>query len=304
MITSKPSQALATPARIPRFPWTDIDRAYNALTQSQESANRIRMMIANQPGDLEQTRSACLRMEADLQAHYHYGLGFPLEDVRKDLVDCAQSSLKVFELRGTEEAFPVVLVTIDVRNPGQTLESPRHPPGTKDYSLTNPKANLRGVCVAMSAGEWETAARLAALAWDPPKASYINARSQTCRLYDQHLAYAVRDLFANKYLEAGAELDRVRTRPTEVRPREVANLVRALIDNNHNAFLAAMDSLLNWHEKINANRNSYEFNGATDKFLCLWAIGFGALAVRRGLIEVADLPQDNLYVPIELIKGH
>jgi hypothetical protein len=290
-----------------RFHLPVMEWAERASEERRNSIRSLEAMIAQEPGTLEQSRRCSLALDYQSLALYEYALGFPIAHVRKQLSASANSWLSVFVLRATEEAFPVVLVTIDTQHPSDprhAIERPMHPPGTKDYSLTNSKSNLRAVCIAMSAGEWDIAPRLAALAWDPPTASFINSRSEICRPYDQHLAYAVRHLFTDEHRKAVAELDKVRTRPTEVRPRELANLIRALINDDRESFLTALENLLNWHEHIKSDSAWYEFYGENDKFLCLWAIGFSAWAVRRGLIDVADLPQSNVYLPIELIGSN
>jgi hypothetical protein len=214
--------------------------------------------------------------------------------------------LKVFGLRGTEDPFPVTVLTVDPQYPpgdprAVVDERPLHPPGTKDYSVTNSKRNLYGVCIAMTAGDWQTATRLASLAWDPPDASYLGPRSEMCRPHDQHLAYAVKHLLADHVDECMAELSRVRTRPQDVRPREVANLIRALATDDPVLFYDAIRDLLDWHERWDPDRNSSYEMSSVEKFICIWGTGLSAWALQRRLLPIEDLPQGNVYLPLELI---
>jgi hypothetical protein len=246
-------------------------------------------------------------MDYETLALQRYGLGCPFEDVSQELNKCAECWLKVFQLRGTEAPFPVLEVTLDPRfagsDPRALVEKKwRDPPGAKDYSVTNSRANLRAVCIAMSAGNFDVAGQIAALAWDPPDARYIGPRSVICRPYELHLAYAVKHLFAGATEDALGELERVRVRPTDARPQTMKQMIRSISDATPEPFLNALSDLLSWHAKLRWERDQYELaGGGTKKFLCFWALGLASWAVQRGLVTIDQLPDDNIYCPKELV---
>jgi hypothetical protein len=264
-------------------------------------------LLTNEPGKHVQTRLSSLAMLYLTVALQRYGLGYPLEHVSKELAECAECWLKIFQLRGTEAPFPVLEVTLDARfpsnDPRALIEKKwRDPPGAKDYSVTNSRANLRAVCIAMCTGKFDVAAQIAALAWDPPDANYIGPNSVICRPYEVHLAYSVKHLFAAATDETLRELERVRVRPKDVRPHTMKAMIRSLIAATPEPFLDALSELLSWHAKLRWERDQYELaGGGTKKFLCFWALGLSAWAVQRGLVTLDQLPGDNVYCPRELI---
>lgn len=125
---------------------------------------------------------------------YKYALGAPLSEVRHYLAEAARWLERVFELRGTAPSFSVTVVALDPASPpGRPRElshKPLHPPGDKDYSLTNSVSGLQGMYLALIVGDKARARHLAEMVWDPPAASYIGPDSEICTPDQQHLAYA------------------------------------------------------------------------------------------------------------------
>jgi len=147
---------------------------------------------------------------------YQYALGFPLDQVRQAFVEAAAALLKVFELRGTKEAFPVVVMTVDPTKPeDDPAFRPLHPPQTRDYSLTNSHDCFEAICVALIAGEYKIVDKLAKLMWDPPNASYISIHSEYITPNRIHLAYAVKHLLQENPTEAYKELGRITFRKAD-----------------------------------------------------------------------------------------
>ena len=124
---------------------------------------------------------------------------------------------------------------------------PANPPGTKDFSLTNSKTNFTSVFLALCVGEFGLAARLASLAWDPPKASYIHPNA-SCTSNDQHLAYAIKHLFAGDRDAALAETAQIRTRKRDHPDQYQSAMVQALSTVDEDRFSRALVDLLEWHE--------------------------------------------------------
>jgi len=84
------------------------ERLRNALRRREENIEEL-----TDPTNISQTRYSFLESDCELIAFDYFGLGYPLEDVRRSFAESAAASLKVMELRGTEDAFPVLLVKID-----------------------------------------------------------------------------------------------------------------------------------------------------------------------------------------------
>jgi hypothetical protein len=233
-----------------------------------------------------------------------YGLGYPLDEVRDAFSKAAQAFIKVFELRGTEDAFPAYILTYNPSLPPQdpvssTLE-PLHPPGTKDYSLTNSNKNYRAVCEALIAGEDELAAQLASFIGDPPNEDYIGPRS-FCTPNDQRLAYALRELYQGGHDAVERELKGIRlAKKIDLHYRYQANMIRALATGNGPLFLEGLASLLDWHrQQAPSKRNRLD----PHFFICIPALGLCRLAVQRKLCTDGEFPQDDVFLPLELIQS-
>jgi hypothetical protein len=129
-----------------------------------------------------------------------YALGHPLPNVRDLLRQSIEAHERVFELRGTDPAFPVTVATIDPSlaptDPYHVRVESAHPPQAKDYSLGNSQRAYHVACLALAAAQPDAARRIALMAWDPPKADYIGyGKYSVCTLNEQRLAYAMRGFF-------------------------------------------------------------------------------------------------------------
>jgi immunity protein 49 of polymorphic toxin system len=261
-------------------------------------------MIREEPGKLLQIRMSSLEGDCSRIGLYQYALGFPLDEVRQAFAEAAAAALKVFELRGTSEAFPAVLLTVDPTKPEDDPafvieERPLHPPGTRDYSLTNSRDCFQDICLALIGGEYATAEKLAGLMWDPPRASYIGPRSEVCTPNQQHLAYAVKELLHNHPEAAQKELKRIGCRKSEEQVAFLAKMVGGLAERDGASFLEGLQELLRWHRKqVKKPYNQKD----PEMYFCVPALGLSVLAVRGGLLQKAELPSDP-YLPAELMPA-
>jgi hypothetical protein len=286
----------------PRVENLDVAFVSKRLDDRLRSKEETLQMVRDEPNKLLQIRMSSLEGDCKRIGLYQYALGFRLDEVRQAFAEAAAAFLKVFELRGTSEAFPAILATVDptksVDDPAWVMESrPLHPPGSKDYSLTNSQACLQGICLTLIAGEYATAEKLAELMWDPPNASYISPRSETCTPNQQHLAYAVKQLLENHPEAAQEELKQVRYRKDEEQVAFMAKMVRGLVRRDAGSLSEGLQDLLGWHRKEVQepyNRRNPEM------YLSLPALGLSILAVRGGLLQKSELPSDP-YIPHELI---
>jgi Immunity protein 49 len=273
------------------------DRMEKILRSRAETVHEL-----TDPNNISQIRYSSLKMDCELIALDYYGLGYPLEDVRRSFAEAAAASLKVFELMGTEEPFPVYMLDVDPTkrptDPAFVLEAQRlNPSGTRDYSITNSHRCFMSICHALIPAEYEIVDKLAKLMWDPPKASYINIRSDSTpnRI---HLAYALKHLLQEKPAEAHQELARVTFRKPDEEASYMAKMVRGLVDKSDAFFMEGLQELLNWHKKKAKHPSNFYYD--PDLFFCVPAVALCILAIRRGLIQKTQLP-DNPYFPLELI---
>src|SRR5437667_8882292 len=132
-------------AYLPRIKNLDIASELDALQQRLKTKAETLQMISDEPSHkLLQVRVSALKMECWVIALCQYALGYSLDQVRAAFSETANAFLRMFELRGTSEAFPVVVVTVDPtkaeHDPAFVIgHRPLHPAGTRDYSLTNSK---------------------------------------------------------------------------------------------------------------------------------------------------------------------
>jgi hypothetical protein len=249
-----------------------------------------------------QTRLDSFASDCQWIGLYSYGLGFPLDEVRRSLSKASQALVRVFALRGTEEVFPVVILTVDPTksedDPAFVIgDRPLHPPGSKDYSLTNSKECFKSICIALMAGEYPDAEKLAELMWDPPNASYIGPRSEVCTPNQQHLAYAIKYLLLGQLEAIHKELKQIRCRKGEEHLAAMAKMASGLVEKNEVFFTEGLGELLHWHQgQVKHPRNKFD----PEMFMCIPALGLSILAVRRGLFKKTELPVDP-YLPLELI---
>lgn len=287
-----------------RLKYIDTSFAKKVLLDFERSRDKVLQLIEQEPGVLAQTRYHSLWSNCKHIALYYYALGYPFDRVRAMFSEASEAILKVFELRGTEESFPVTILTVDcAKPPRESLrivgERPLSPPGVKDFSVTNSKTAFEGICGAFTARDHSAALRLAELMWDPPKANYVGPRSEVCTYNDQRLAYAVKSLLKGNGEAVEAELAQIKALNVRQDPIILlTNLVRTLSRKDVPTFLTVLQDRLNWHQEAAtkpANHRRSEF------YLDLYAIGLSAIAVRMGLIDKNNFFQENVYMPLKAV---
>ena len=293
--------------RVTRFRYTqsDLERRLGLLRDNiVDLRERVRFFYSVEAQSISnwQTRLGTLEDQYLSLALSFYSYDYPMTLVQRSLACAAHACLGVFERRGTEPPFPVLEVTIDNRfpkeDPRHAVQKQRHPPDAKDHSVTNSRANFKGVCEAMASGELALASQLASLAWDPPDVNWISMRSEICTPNDQHLAYAIKHFFADDFSNMQSCLNKMRTGPRkDIQLAYVAGMLEAIVARNDLQFREWLGDLLDWHE-----RHANSKQGVIDSELCLSGLAFSALAVKRGILPISELPQCNVYLPIDLIE--
>jgi hypothetical protein len=260
-------------------------------------------LISREPADMPQSRHSYLAGEYAYIGLLSYALGRPFHEVREAFLGAAKSYLTVFELRGTESPFPVTDLVLDptkaIKDPAFVISSKgRHSPGAKDYSVTNSKTAFEAVSLALVARDYALAERLANLIWDPPNATYVGPHSEVCTLNEQHLGYAIRELVAGADAGCVREASQITWNKIESDVFCLGKMVRAIAEGIGETFLVALRKLLEWHDK-QATRKENLRN--PEWYLSLRGLGAGVLAVRRQVLRIEELPDDNPYLPLELM---
>jgi WD40 repeat protein len=198
-----------------------------------------------------------------------YALGYPLARVRKWMSQAALRHLKRMQVRDAGAASSTV--SID---------------------------GLRFAYLACIVGESGLARDIALRIEDPPDAKYIGTRSEVCTPKQQHLAYAVRALFAEDRTQTEAQLGQVRRGRTDDEETLQATMIRAILDPDGNAFLAALGELL----RLSARRAKKNCD-LSDQILCVPGLGLAQFGIEQRVITAAELPTDDVRFPVELLSS-
>ena len=171
----------------------------------------------------------------------------------------------------------------------------------RDAGAASPMVSIDGLRFAYLAciiGEFGLARDIALRIEDPPDASYIGTRSEVCTPKQQHLAYAVRALFAQDRMETDAQLRQVRRGRKDDEETLQATMIRAILEPAGNAFIAALGELL----RLSARRADKDSN-LSDRILCVPGLGLARLGIEQRVITGAELPRDDVRFPIELLSS-
>src|SRR5260370_2532488 len=197
-----------------------------------------------------------------------YALGYPLARVRRWMSRAALRHFKRMQLRDTGAASS--LVSVD---------------------------SVRFAYLACTIGEFSLARDIALRIEDPPDANYIGTGSEVCTPKQQHLAYAVRALFAEDRSQTDAQLQQVRRSRQDDEATLQATMIRAILGRDGNVFISALDELLTFSE-----RRTKKNRDLLDLSLCVPGLGLARLALERGGITAAELPTDNIRFPVGLFS--
>jgi Immunity protein 49 len=215
-----------------------------------------------------------------------YALGADPADVRIWIARAAHALGEVFRLRGSEAAVPSLVVTehgVDQATRADT-----------DLSLTNLRRGLLAMYVALVAGDRRLAERIADQLGD---ASDARSPAEASANEEQQLASALRALLLGQDAVAFFHARGLADGPPSVAAHAAA--LNALIAGDQRAFLDALRRLLEAHtDDANDERNARE----PRLLMSLPGLGLSALAVTSGLLELHELPADEIYLPLMVIR--
>jgi hypothetical protein len=279
--------------RQPRFANIAMVLGTDNMVHRQQHIDECLAWIAERPD--RQYNYFFLAAAYEVLALEAYALGHEIGDVIRMFRDAVEARLRVLQLRGTGH----YTRTKPARRPGDEVVTTV----LTDFGTGCSWYGYESACWAHMVGAQGLAENIVALIWDPPDASYIGSRSEICTPQQQKLAYAFRTLGTPAYAESRSqlrrlsELWRVRGFPKPVAYQ--AGLVQAIGDGNGAEFLRNLDSIHAWHTRM-AQRHENLLERS--RFLCLPALGLGALALTTQTIRIEDWPEDSVYLPLELIR--
>ncbi len=286
----------------PRLLHIDLRKSVLVLDHSKTYVPELIAKLQSEPGKLLKTRWSSLASDYETIALYSYALGSPLSEVRQSFRNCVIAYAKVVENREGESGFSAYDLRYQSDFPPGHSDSiaefkPLYDEKSKDYSLTNSRNQYLAVCEALIAGEDALADQLARSIWDPSNASYIGPRS-FCTPNDQCLAYALREFFKGNTVDAQFELNKFRRTKVSAVANDEAAMIQSLLDNNADHFKDGLASLLARHGREAVSKKN---SSNPEFFICVPGLGLCKIAILRQMLTREELPQKNVFLPIELL---
>ena len=187
------------------------------------------------------------------------------------------------------QAYRELLLEHDERDPSD----PRDP---TDRSLVSSCATLQVLSGAWVIGAKDIVSKLAPAIWDPAGATYINPQSESCRPDQQQFAYSVRECITGSTDKA---LERCRAvNPLDNEVGAWTTIFNGILHETGARIPGALQVMLTAHER-EASRKMYPFN--VEYGVCLVALGLVAVALRKGLVRLGELPESQ-FLPYKWIQ--
>ncbi len=233
-----------------------------------------------------------------------YVLGYPWTALRATAAQTVEAYRHVVALRGTMEPMYVEIVKLNPAypkdDPRYATRAPLHPPGAKDYGYGNSIDTFEMACLAFAVGDHEAGREVAALAWDPPDAKYISPDAEYTPLCRQKVAYGLRDMLAGNPEAAMESMRGMHPRRRKRATLAEAAMIRAMIKPNRDAFCYALGEYLRWQKTFFSQPMNHVQRWY---YIAVPALGLCSLAVARGVVDWSDLPQDSVWLPLELSQA-
>jgi len=234
-------------------------------------------------------------------ALFSYGLGELLVEFKAMLLKGFPYYQQVLSYRGGAEAFPIDIVTINIRDGGAKIEKNVNAE-KKDWSVGNSHSTLRVCCLALCVGEDELARAFAEAIYDPPNADYIghNKYARACGTTPDHqaLAYAFRDYIVR---DQNSAIEHLIGLMKEGKTRGIIRqgiLLKALIEADKDKFIQYLEFVLDDHAREAKNRDNVN---SPEYLFSEYGLALCRIAVWKKLLETNELPQHD-YLPIEFLE--
>ena len=185
--------------------------------------------------------------------------------------------------------YPALLKDHDERDPSD----PRDP---GDRSSVSSCTTLRVVSAAWVIGANDVVSALAPAIWDPAGAIYVNPKSESCRPDQQQFAYSVRE-YVTGSTDKALELCRA-VKPLDSEVAAWTTIFNGILNDTGARIPGALQVMLTAHER-EARRKKYPFT--VEYGVCLVALGLVAVALRKGLVRLDQLPESQ-FLPYQWIQ--
>ena len=174
--------------------------------------------------------------------------------------------------------------------------SDRDRSGASDRSVVSSCRTLAVLSAAWVINATELTTELARAIWDPPDAKYVLAQSESCRPDQQQFAYSVRE-YVTGSKDKALELCRA-VKPLDTEVAAWTTIFNCILNDTGARIPGALQVMLTAHER-EARRKKYPFT--VEYGVCLVALGLVAVALRKGLVRLDQLPESQ-FLPFQWIR--
>jgi len=297
---------------VPRIKGIDQSWAAQLIQYNEQSRLELLRELGERPEGGTQLLYAMLADHCHDLGLLHYAIGSSIKQVRDSFANAAQAFLHVFELRGTQPNFDVTLVKLRPVSPSLSeMDDPENAANAQstkvssgplrqrdrsDDSLTNSRTGLRAMYLALTVDQPDLARKIAKMVFDPSNATYIGPDSVVCTVNEQHLAYGLKLYLLEDPINAELQLRMIENEEPSVNHQ--ATMIKALIDQNPQAFLSALNELLSDHrQQAESDTRGLEW------FVSVPGLGLSAAALLAGIDGLESLPDENIYLPLSLLQS-
>jgi hypothetical protein len=252
----------------PRFSWLNIAWARELVQFWDQQLVNFRSGDDSRESGSPGLDAVRADIHTDL-ARLRYALGEPLIEVKQHITAAARAHHCVFAAKPTGV-------------------------GSVDPTLKSSRRGLIAMAMAAIAGMHDELRETAEGVGEPPGATWVAEDSEICTPAEQRLAGLLR-------AEVLSSRPSAFVRPDEGGPMGIVHcmrLARTLIDRERDGFRAALNEAIEWYE---SRLEQPEFRQKPELFLALHELGLAALALRHGIIALADLPSDRRPFPVALL---
>lgn len=275
----------------------------NWVTKRMQDEQRlIEQSKKNLPDDeslITQRHLGALEMHHYTLGLYQYAINSPLETIQASLHQASTMYFQMIQLRVSGRV-PLQFVPNNPADPKEMswMFSPETNPEKfkPNYAWTDSCTSLKYSFVALLAKDIQLAHQIMVNIWDPEGAVYVGPKSEVCTTTKQSLAYALREFVKNDVDQAKHFLGFIKTYHSFLGPQK--RMLNAIIQSNGSGFLKSLNILLDEHQEEALKKKNHK---NPDFFLCLPALGLSKLALQHQVINLADLPENNLFFSKEFL---
>ena len=288
----------------PRLQFIERDFAIRTLSIFEECASEARRSLREAIRDSMQGAYSSLAGHLVQVARYRYVVGKNIAEVREPLVAALSSYLEVFRLYGTERRkFPAIDMSISSVEPIEDTYARRIVAGEADsgidYAYTGSGPSRRALELAVVVGSRTTREQLAGIITGVMETEL----SRDSEYWSSELEPAIVGCIAARLKRAAHGVMSFKDGRVQGNEKVLLYESQTLVEISEGskaAFLRCLEEWLLWNEsraKDRANLDRSEF------FFSIPALASCELAIEAGIVDWDDLPVNNVYLPIGLLRS-